>query len=199
MLTKCPFSQHPVQLTVNCYSASTLFLPIHKILLSVISAIPATHTRTRFAYTLLTSNAMYNWGLLCVMFESNKSMPKHGPRTTFYSRRRECDDLYSWITKRSHMQNSHPKWWTPEIQLGTQKKKPHSLSESVSVILMPILILLIVKKWLQTTQVHSHLDACTLNSEYVSVSNTTVPEACYSCKHPILYVVCMKTYFFTIT
>ena len=35
----------------------------------------------------------------------------------------EWDYLSGWIEKkRSHTQRSHPKWWTPEIQLGTQKK-----------------------------------------------------------------------------
>ena len=42
----------------------------------------------------------------------------HAPST-----KSECDYLYSWIEKRSHTQKSHPKWWTPEMQLGTQKKR----------------------------------------------------------------------------
>ena len=38
----------------------------------------------------------------------------------------ECYYLYGWIKKnkkRSHVHKSHPKWWSPEIQLGIQKKK----------------------------------------------------------------------------
>ena len=39
------------------------------------------------------------------------------------SMKTECDYLYGWIKIRSHTQKSHPRWWTLEIQLGTQKKK----------------------------------------------------------------------------
>ena len=38
------------------------------------------------------------------------------------STKTECDYLNGWIKKRSHTQKSHPKWWTPEIQLGNGKK-----------------------------------------------------------------------------
>ena len=39
------------------------------------------------------------------------------------STKTECGYLYGWTKKRSHMQRSHQRWWTLEIQLGTQKKK----------------------------------------------------------------------------
>ena len=39
------------------------------------------------------------------------------------SMKTECDYLYGWLKKWSHMQKSHQRWWTPEIKLVTQKKK----------------------------------------------------------------------------
>ena len=39
------------------------------------------------------------------------------------STKMECDYLNGWIKKQPHTQKSHPKWWTSETHLGTQKKK----------------------------------------------------------------------------
>ena len=35
----------------------------------------------------------------------------------------KCDYLNAWIKKQSHTQKSHPKWWTPEIQLGNGEEE----------------------------------------------------------------------------
>ena len=46
---------------------------------------------------------------------------QHAPSTKM-----ECDYLKGWIKKWSQMQNSHPKWWTPEILLGnTEEEEGH--------------------------------------------------------------------------
>ena len=42
----------------------------------------------------------------------------------------ECDYLYGWIWKQLHMQKSHRKWWTPDTQLGMQKKKMKNVQPS---------------------------------------------------------------------
>ena len=47
------------------------------------------------------------------------------------STKTECDYLYGWIRKWWQTQKCHPKWWTPEIKLGRQKKKKkNSLPDS---------------------------------------------------------------------
>ena len=39
------------------------------------------------------------------------------------SMKKECNSLNGWIKKWAHTQKSHPQWRTPEIKLGTKKKK----------------------------------------------------------------------------
>ena len=39
----------------------------------------------------------------------------------YTSTKTECDQLYGWIKKWSHTKKSHPKWWTPEVKLGTNR------------------------------------------------------------------------------
>ena len=47
---------------------------------------------------------------------------------TVSSTKTESDYFNGRIKKQPHTQKSHPKWWTPEIQPGTQKKKIHCLN-----------------------------------------------------------------------
>ena len=38
----------------------------------------------------------------------------------------ECDYLNGWIKKRSHMQKSHPKWWTPRDIPGNAEEEENT-------------------------------------------------------------------------
>ena len=60
----------------------------------------------------------------CVEREYSETVIKGSCSST----KTECDYLYGWIKKRSHIQKSHQNWWTQELQLGTQKKKKRSCS-----------------------------------------------------------------------
>ena len=89
----------------------------------------------------ILSDESINWGLVCTHMHSIKwtwkiltftsslmgecweqTHTKHAS-----SIKTECDYLYGWIKKILkkwlHTLKSHQKWWTPEIKLGTQKKK----------------------------------------------------------------------------
>ena len=53
-------------------------------------------------------------------------MRQHAPCTKI-----ECDYLSGWIKQWPHMQKSHPKWWTPETQLGNAEEEEGGRKETI--------------------------------------------------------------------